>query len=109
MNEIDSMTQDNIDLLNIENWEEEYQSRDPRELEMEIRDIQDRLEVLNKKVDFFLINRMINKMLIQKKEKKEKKMGKKKKKKIRKKSIKISQLIGLKRTNLQFLELALLS
>lgn len=53
MNEIDSMTQDNIDLLNIENWEEEYQSRDPRELEMEIRDIQDRLEVLNKKVDFF--------------------------------------------------------
>ena len=50
MNDIDSMTQINRDLLNIENWEEEYQSRDPNELELEIRDIQERLEDLNKKV-----------------------------------------------------------
>jgi hypothetical protein len=50
MAEIDSMNQESRDLLNLENWEEEYRSRDPEELETEVRDIQNRLEDLNKRV-----------------------------------------------------------
>lgn len=53
MAEIDSLSQENKDLLNIENWEEEFRSRDQEELESEIRDIQNRLEDLNKKVNLF--------------------------------------------------------
>ena len=50
MDHIDSLSQENRELLNIENWEEEYPSRDPQELEEEIRDIQNKLEDINKKV-----------------------------------------------------------
>lgn len=50
MQDIDSLSHESRDLLNIENWEEEFRSRDPEELEGEIRDIQNRLEDLNKRV-----------------------------------------------------------
>jgi hypothetical protein len=49
--EIDSLTTEYKDLLNLENWDDIYRSKDPSEISDEIRVLQEKLENLNKKSD----------------------------------------------------------
>lgn len=54
MKDIDSLSDENKDLLNIEEWDEVLRNSDQDELSREMEELQENLQELNKKVNFLI-------------------------------------------------------